>query len=90
MTAARPIRGTTAPVIAGQLRRDARAVHVRTLRVDKVAVDKWGKTMVTCTVIRQQDGDRVTEPMRETTMTVERLASRAFVLLDQTAGGDSE
>jgi hypothetical protein len=63
---------------AGQIWRDARDVHVRTLRVDQVSVDKWGKPMVTCTVIRQEDGDKVTEPMRETTMTVSRLASRAF------------
>ncbi|MGB3362019.1 MAG: hypothetical protein WA972_04300 [Rhodococcus qingshengii] len=69
-------------IVVGQVYRDARDVHVRTLRVDEVDVDRYDHIRVTCTVIRQEDGSKVTEPMRPTKMAPSRLASRAFQLLE--------
>lgn len=68
-------------IVVGQVYRDARDVHVRTLRVNEINVDRYDHVRVTCTVIRQEDGDKVTEPMRPTTMAPSRLVSRAFQLL---------
>ncbi len=68
-------------IVVGQVYRDARDVHVRTLRVNEINVDRYDHVRVTCTVIRQEDGDKVTEPMRPTTMAPSRLVSRAFRLL---------
>ncbi|MGC0364773.1 hypothetical protein ABH922_002757 [Rhodococcus sp. 27YEA15] len=77
---------TTTPagkvIAVGQLYRDAREVHVRTLRVDTIDVDRYDCIRVTCTVIRQEDGDKVTEPMRPTTMSPARLTSKSFRLLE--------
>ncbi|BCF84566.1 hypothetical protein RQCS_41110 [Rhodococcus qingshengii] len=69
-------------IAVGQVYRDAREVHVRTLRVDGIDVDRYDHVRVTCTVIRQEDGGEVKEPMRPTTMAPSRLASRAFQLLE--------
>ncbi|WP_341513672.1 hypothetical protein AAC389_15845 [Rhodococcus qingshengii] len=68
-------------IVVGQVYRDARDVHVRTLRVNEINVDRYDHVRVTCTVIRQEDGDKVTEPMRPTTMAPSRLVSRSFQLL---------
>lgn len=69
-------------IVVGQVYRDARDVHVRTLRVDEIEVDRYDYVRVTCTVIRQEDGGEVKEPMRPTTMAPSRLVSRAFQLLE--------
>ncbi|OXM19387.1 hypothetical protein CBI33_22825 [Rhodococcus erythropolis] len=69
-------------IVVGQLYRDARDVHVRTLRFDEIDVGRYDHIRVTCTVIRQEDGSEVKEPMRPTTMAPSRLVGRAFQLLE--------
>ena len=68
-------------VRVGDRYRDNRSTNIRTLRVDRIEVDEYGP-IVHCVVIHQDHGDgRVTEPMRKTEMTAERLTSRSFALV---------
>ncbi|WP_157556881.1 hypothetical protein [Nocardia acidivorans] len=67
---------------AGSLFRDNRASNIRTLRVDGPA----SQDHVQLTVIRQEYEGKVSEPMRITVMTVERLLSKAFVPVGIAAG----
>lgn len=69
-----------AVVRVGQLYRDRREDNIRTLRVDEL-VDDYGTTKARCTVIRQEYRGEVTTPMRTTDPSVDRLTSRAFVLV---------
>ncbi|NEW27272.1 hypothetical protein [Nocardia cyriacigeorgica] len=69
-------------VTVGEHYRDNRASNIRTLRVDRIEIDRYGAT-VHCIVVRQDHGDgRTTEPMRETSMTPERLTGRSFVRVE--------
>ncbi|WP_328438313.1 hypothetical protein [Nocardia puris] len=72
----------TGTVRVGQHYYDNRDDNIRTLRVDRI-VDTSYTRKVECTVIRQQYRGQLTEPMRITTMTPERLTSRVFVLVQE-------
>ncbi|WP_280439004.1 hypothetical protein [Nocardia cyriacigeorgica] len=70
-------------VTVGEHYRDNRTGNVRTLRVDRIELDRYGYCHVHCIVVRQDHGDgRITEPMRETAMTPERLTGRSFVRVE--------
>lgn len=66
----------------GQLYRDSRKSNVRTLRVDGLT-EHYGEAQAHCVVVRQEYEGTITQPMRATVMTVERLASRTFVLVEE-------
>ncbi|MFE3229812.1 hypothetical protein [Nocardia sp. NPDC059228] len=65
----------------GKLFRDNRNSNIRTLRV----VGPADTDRILLMVIRREYEGQVTEPMRATVMTAERLLSRDFVAVDTTS-----
>ncbi|WP_280264637.1 hypothetical protein [Nocardia wallacei] len=81
MTYTNPKTGRT--LHAGQVYRDARTSNIRTLRVNAV---RESDGMADCTVILQEYEGTVTTPNRPTSMTVDRITGRAFVLVAAAQG----
>lgn len=71
---------------------DKRTHNRRWLRVDRIETDRYGTT-VHSTVVHQEHPDgRVTQPMRATTMTPDRLLGATFLRCPgpgQTTGGQA-
>ncbi|MFD4406693.1 hypothetical protein ACFWPH_28420 [Nocardia sp. NPDC058499] len=71
----------------GQLYRDTDTTTIRTLRVDHLDVqrhsDRRWYCQVSCTVIRHQHGENVTEPMEPVSVPATRLAGDAYLLLSE-------
>lgn len=65
-----------------RLYRDNRKTNIRTLRVDALT-EHYGSVHAHCVVVRQEHEGTITQPMRPTVMTAERLAGRAFVLVEE-------